>query len=56
MRSTSSRSCADGEALLASVDANPPDVVITDIRMPPCGDDEGIRVAGGCARRIPRSA
>jgi DNA-binding NarL/FixJ family response regulator len=38
-------SLADGDALLASVDANPPDVVITDIRMPPSGDDEGIRVA-----------
>jgi DNA-binding NarL/FixJ family response regulator len=38
-------SCADGDALLAAVDANPPDVVITDIRMPPTGDDEGIRVA-----------
>ena len=36
---------ADGEALLALVDAESPDVVITDIRMPPAGDDEGIRVA-----------
>jgi len=36
---------ADGDALLAAVDANPPDVVITDIRMPPAGDDEGIRIA-----------
>jgi len=36
---------ADGESLLAGVDADPPDVVIADIRMPPGGDDEGIRVA-----------
>jgi DNA-binding NarL/FixJ family response regulator len=36
---------ADGDMLLAAVDANPPDVVITDIRMPPGGDDEGIRIA-----------
>jgi DNA-binding NarL/FixJ family response regulator len=38
-------SFADGDALLASIDADPPDVVIADIRMPPSGDDEGIRVA-----------
>jgi DNA-binding NarL/FixJ family response regulator len=36
---------ADGDSLLAAVEANPPDVVITDIRMPPAGDDEGIRIA-----------
>jgi DNA-binding NarL/FixJ family response regulator len=36
---------ADGESLLAGVDAEPPDVVIADIRMPPTGDSEGIRVA-----------
>jgi DNA-binding NarL/FixJ family response regulator len=38
-------SFGDGDALLAAVDAERPDVVITDIRMPPSGDDEGIRVA-----------
>lgn len=32
-------------ALLASVDAHAPDVVITDIRMPPTHRDEGIRAA-----------
>ena len=36
---------ADGDSLLAAVAADPPDVVITDIRMPPTGDDEGIRIA-----------
>jgi DNA-binding NarL/FixJ family response regulator len=38
-------SFADGDALLAAIEADPPDVVIADIRMPPSGDDEGIRVA-----------
>jgi DNA-binding NarL/FixJ family response regulator len=37
--------CADGDELLAVVDAEPPDVVVTDVRMPPSGADEGIRVA-----------
>jgi DNA-binding NarL/FixJ family response regulator len=38
-------SFSDGDGLLAAIDADPPDVVIADIRMPPSGDDEGIRVA-----------
>ncbi|MFL5726130.1 MAG: response regulator [Chloroflexota bacterium] len=38
-------SFGDGDALLAAVEAESPDVVIVDIRMPPTGDDEGIRVA-----------
>jgi len=38
-------SCNDGDSLLAAVDAERPDVVLTDIRMPPSGDDEGIMVA-----------
>jgi DNA-binding NarL/FixJ family response regulator len=37
--------CEDGDALLAAVDAERPDVVLTDIRMPPSGDDEGIAIA-----------
>jgi DNA-binding NarL/FixJ family response regulator len=37
--------CDDGESLLAAVEAERPDVVLTDIRMPPSGDDEGIKVA-----------
>ncbi len=37
---------ADGESLLKSVDqADPPDVAILDIRMPPTFTDEGIRTA-----------
>jgi DNA-binding NarL/FixJ family response regulator len=37
--------CSDLESLLAAVDAELPDVVVTDIRMPPHGTDEGIRAA-----------
>jgi DNA-binding NarL/FixJ family response regulator len=37
--------CSDGDELLAAVDADPPDVVVTDVRMPPSGADEGIRIA-----------
>jgi DNA-binding NarL/FixJ family response regulator len=38
--------CADYDSLLRSVDNERPDVVVTDIRMPPTGTDEGIRAAG----------
>jgi DNA-binding NarL/FixJ family response regulator len=37
--------CGDLDSLLAAVDAERPDVVITDIRMPPHGVDEGIQAA-----------
>ncbi|HZP28962.1 MAG TPA: response regulator transcription factor [Acidimicrobiia bacterium] len=37
--------CGDLESLLAAVAADPPDVVLTDIRMPPTGTDEGVRAA-----------
>ena len=37
--------CSDLDSLLAAVDAESPDVVVTDIRMPPTGTDEGIRAA-----------
>ena len=37
--------CVDGDELLGAVDADPPDVVVTDVRMPPSGADEGIRIA-----------
>jgi DNA-binding NarL/FixJ family response regulator len=38
-------SCGDLPSLLAAVEADPPDVVVTDIRMPPTSTDEGIRLA-----------
>jgi DNA-binding NarL/FixJ family response regulator len=37
--------CADLPSLLAAIDAHRPDVVITDIRMPPTGTDEGLQAA-----------
>ena len=37
--------CPDLASLLRAVEANPPDVVITDIRMPPTSTDEGIQAA-----------
>ena len=37
--------CGDLDSLLAAVEAELPDVVVTDIRMPPTGSDEGIRAA-----------
>jgi DNA-binding NarL/FixJ family response regulator len=37
--------CSDGKELEAAIAAEHPDVVITDIRMPPSGGEEGIRVA-----------
>ncbi|WCB93087.1 Oxygen regulatory protein NreC [Baekduia alba] len=37
--------CPDYDALIAAVEAAPPDVVVTDIRMPPTNTDEGLRVS-----------
>ena len=37
--------CDDLDSLLAAVDAEHPDVVVTDIRMPPGDSDEGIQAA-----------
>jgi DNA-binding NarL/FixJ family response regulator len=42
--------CDHGDRLLDAVEREHPDVVITDVRMPPSGDDEGIRIAH-CLRR-----
>jgi DNA-binding NarL/FixJ family response regulator len=38
-------SCGDLDTLLAAVERERPDVVLTDIRMPPTGTNEGIRAA-----------
>jgi DNA-binding NarL/FixJ family response regulator len=38
-------SCTDRDTLLAAVEANEPDVVVTDIRMPPTESNEGLEVA-----------
>jgi DNA-binding NarL/FixJ family response regulator len=45
--------CADYDSLMGAVDAHQPDVVVTDIRMPPTGSDEGIRAANELRDRHP---
>ena len=47
-------SCGDKDSLLAEVDARDPDVVVTDIRMPPTSTDEGIEVAARLRETHPR--
>jgi DNA-binding NarL/FixJ family response regulator len=47
--------CEDLPSLLAAVDEHDPDVVLTDIRMPPTDTDEGIRAAGELRERAPRT-
>ena len=37
--------CEDFDALMVAIEAHRPDVVLTDIRMPPTGTNEGIRAA-----------
>jgi DNA-binding NarL/FixJ family response regulator len=37
--------CEDLDSLLAAIEGDRPDVVVTDIRMPPTNSDEGIRAA-----------
>jgi DNA-binding NarL/FixJ family response regulator len=39
------RACEDRDSLLAAVSEEHPDAILTDIRMPPTGTDEGIQVA-----------
>jgi DNA-binding NarL/FixJ family response regulator len=46
-------SCADYDELMAVVEAELPDVVLTDIRMPPDHNDEGIRAAELIRHRHP---
>ena len=38
-------SCGDLPSLLSAIDEHRPDVVLTDIRMPPTGTDEGLQAA-----------
>lgn len=45
--------CADYPSLMEAVDAHQPEVVVTDIRMPPTGRDEGIRAANELRERYP---
>jgi DNA-binding NarL/FixJ family response regulator len=46
-------SCDDLDSLVQAVDEQHPDVVVTDIRMPPTHTDEGIRVAALLRERHP---
>jgi DNA-binding NarL/FixJ family response regulator len=47
--------CGDLESLMEAVEAHDPDVVITDIRMPPGGGDEGIRAAAQLRETHPQT-
>src|SRR5437764_15466856 len=47
---------ADGEALLAAVASQRPDVVVADVRMPPTFTDEGLRAALELRRAHPGTA
>lgn len=45
--------CDDGEAVMPIVDKQRADLLITDIRMPPSGEDEGIRLAARLRKTHP---
>jgi DNA-binding NarL/FixJ family response regulator len=47
-------SCEDLDSLMQAVDELHPDVVVTDIRMPPTHTDEGIRLAALLRERHPK--
>ena len=47
-------SCEDYESAIATIDELVPDVVLTDIRMPPTHNDEGVRVAKHCRGKHPQ--
>jgi len=46
--------CADLDSLVAAVESERPDVVVTDVRMPPTSTDEGIRAAALLREGHPR--
>jgi DNA-binding NarL/FixJ family response regulator len=46
--------CRDRDSLLRAVEAERPDVVVTDIRMPPGDSDEGLQIAASLRRSHPR--
>jgi DNA-binding NarL/FixJ family response regulator len=45
--------CEDLDSLHREIEASPPDVVVTDIRMPPTQSDEGIRLAASLRAERP---
>jgi DNA-binding NarL/FixJ family response regulator len=46
-------SCADRDSLMWAVEAEHPDVVVTDIRMPPTESDEGLQIAAALRETRP---
>jgi len=48
-------SCEDLPSLLEAIEAERPDVVLTDIRMPPTNQDEGIQVADRLRKTSPET-
>ena len=46
----------DGDALLAAIEAERPDVAVVDVRLPPSFRDEGLRAALEARRRAPGTA
>ena len=46
-------SCSDRETLGSAIETEQPDVVVTDIRMPPSDSDEGLQVAAELRRTHP---
>ena len=47
-------SCEDLPSAISTIDELVPDVVLTDIRMPPTHNDEGVRVAKHCRDKHPQ--
>ena len=47
--------CSDRGSLLAAIETYAPDVVVTDIRMPPTNSDEGIQVAAQLREASPKT-
>jgi DNA-binding NarL/FixJ family response regulator len=47
--------CGDKDSLMRAIEAERPDVVLTDIRMPPSGSDEGLQVAASLRETQPNT-
>ena len=45
--------CASLDELFTALDTHAPDVVLTDIRMPPTRSDEGLQAARHCRKHFP---